>query len=92
MMMEQTRLHTIGDDGQSGCLYQYLGCHAINEDSYCFRVWAPHAAAVSLVGDFNAWDPTASPMTKNEKDGVWSCEYGGITEFSAYKYCVTGAE
>ena len=92
MIMEQTHLSTTSDDGLSGRLYQYLGCHAVDADTYCFRVWAPNAAEVSLVGDFNGWDPATSPMTKNEEDGVWSCEYGGIAEFSSYKYCVVGAD
>ena len=39
--------------------YNYMGYHKIN--GVCvFRVWAPNANAVSLVGDFNAWDPTLS--------------------------------
>ena len=92
MIMEQTHLSTTSDDGLSGRLYQYLGCHAVDADTYCFRVWAPNAAEVSLVGDFNGWDPATSPMTKNEEDGVWSCEYGGIAEFASYKYCVVGAD
>ena len=28
-----------------------------------FAVWAPHAVSVSLVGDFNNWDPESHPMT-----------------------------
>ena len=33
-----------------------------------FAVWAPHARAVSVVGDFNGWDAAATPMTRTPED------------------------
>ena len=35
-----------------------------------FRVWAPHAKSVSIVGDFNDWDRDVHPMSKIS-DGIW---------------------
>ncbi|MGL5035525.1 MAG: hypothetical protein ACRC6M_17200, partial [Microcystaceae cyanobacterium] len=35
-----------------------------------FRVWAPHATQVSLIGSFNNWDETTHPMTA-EENGNW---------------------
>lgn len=43
-------------------LHLYLGCHK-QGDSHVFRVWAPHAQQVWLVGDFNNWEKTL-PMVK----------------------------
>ena len=48
--------------GGNSRAYEVLGCHAAGEDGYIFRVWAPNAQAVSLVGDFNGWDPAAQPL------------------------------
>ena len=40
---------------------RYLGCHAVDE-GFVFRVWAPHAQAVSVTGDFNFWNEADLPM------------------------------
>ena len=53
-----------------------------------FRVWAPHAKAVSVVGDFNSWVPGSHPMTKVE-EGIWELFIPGIKEYDIYKFCVT---
>lgn len=71
--------------------YDVLGCHR-EDDGYCFRVWAPHARAVSLVGDFNGWNSTALPMTRVTESGVWECRTVQVREFDAYKYYVVGAD
>ena len=39
-------------------------------DGVAFRVWAPHASQVSVVGAFNDWDASAHPMT-SEPRGYW---------------------
>ncbi len=44
--------------GSATELYRTLGAHR-TPDGWVFRVWAPHAGSVSVVGDFCAWDPTA---------------------------------
>ena len=44
-------------------IYEKLGAHPKNykgKDGYHFAVWAPHAEAVSIVGDFNEWNPEAN--------------------------------
>ena len=53
--------------------YRFFGAHFDcrgGEDGVVFRVWAPHAKAVSVVGDFNSWVPGAHPMAKLD-EGVW---------------------
>ena len=47
--------------------YTYFGAHPA-EGGYVFRVWAPHARAVALAGEFNGWE--MQPMTRLE-GGVW---------------------
>ena len=54
-----------------------------------FRVWAPHAVAVSVVGDFNSWKPGSHPMQKVDGDSIWELFIPGVQEYDIYKYCVT---
>ena len=54
-----------------------------------FRVWAPHATAISVVGDFNSWKPGSHPMRKVDGDSVWELFIPGVKEYDVYKYCVT---
>ena len=52
--------------GKNAKAYEFLGSHKLaNEDKVVFRVWAPHAAAVSVVGDFNGWDTYSSSLARN---------------------------
>ena len=70
---------------------RFFGAHLCERDGQpgaVFRVWAPHAKAVSVVGDFNSWVPTSHPMTKVE-EGIWELFIPGIKEYDVYKYCVT---
>ena len=71
-------------------VWDILGCHRAGEE-YVFRVWAPNAAAVSLVGDFNGWDTAADPLHR-VRDGVWECVCTSAAEYDAYKYAVTGED
>ena len=71
--------------------YEYLGAHPCRkdeEDGYVFRVWAPNAVSVSVVGDFNDWDPDANPMTLLEDHAVWECMIFGLKQYDLYKFCV----
>ena len=53
--------------------YEFLGAHRSGV-SVVFRVWAPAADSVSVVGGFNAWTPGASPMTRITEGGVWEAK------------------
>ncbi len=77
-------------EGSNSHSYEYFGSHRKNKDTVVFRVWAPHAKSVSVVGDFNNWDSNADIMNCIEKSGgVWECEIKGIKQFDNYKYAVT---
>ena len=67
-----------------------LGCRYIEEAKmHRFAVWAPNAKSVSLVGDFNGWNPECTPMEK--RGGIWYCFVEGLCNGELYKYCVTTA-
>ncbi len=73
-------------------LYKFLGsrlCEVGGRAGALFRVWAPRARAVSVVGDFNSWAPGANPMENVSKTGVWQVFIPGLREYDLYKYCVT---
>ena len=76
--------------GTNAHAYDFLGAHRIAEKPDCavFRVWAPHAAQVGVIGDFTDWQE-AIPMTQLDAQGVWEAEIPGVAQFDAYKYQVT---
>ena len=69
--------------------YDWMGCHTTARGGHMFRVWAPHAEAVSVVGDFNEWDAARHPLTRGG-DGIWEGEIAGLSEYDIYKYAITG--
>ena len=81
-------------EGTAISAYEYMGAHAVTHDGvdgYMFRVWAPRARAVSVVGDFNSWDAGAHPMAKIT-DGIWERFVPGGSTYDAYKFAVTGPD
>ena len=61
--------------------YEKLGAHFANRDGVDgvqFAVWAPNAEYVSVIGDFNGWNPDANPMEVRHGAGVWDAFMPGI--------------
>ncbi len=54
---------------------------------YTFRVWAPNAVSVSVVGDFNEWNRSKNPMYLIS-DGIWEAEISKLEQFDIYKYSI----
>ena len=76
-------------------LYNKLGAHPMTvdeEEGVYFAVWAPNAAAVSIVGDFNEWDENATPMERLEPLGIYQIFLTEIKVGGIYKYCVTAQD
>ncbi|MGE4441210.1 MAG: 1,4-alpha-glucan branching protein GlgB [Desulfomicrobium sp.] len=77
--------------GRHTRLYEHFGAHpeSLGPESggTRFVVWAPNAAYVSVVGDFNAWDRMAAPMSmRADNSGVWECFVPGAFHGQRYKY------
>lgn len=69
----------------------FLGSHPERRDGangYLFRVWAPHAAKVAVMGDFNAWNEESHPMAPID-GGIWELFIPGLKQYDTYKYAVT---
>ncbi len=78
-------------EGRSTHAWRCFGAHpAKSEDGtegYLFRLWAPNAPKVSVIGDFNGWDLEASPMVKQE-GGIWEAFLPGLQRYDSYQYAV----
>lgn len=76
-------------EGRHENLWRFLGAHA-HEDGFVFRVWAPSARRMSVVGDFNGWDSTVDPMRRVD-DGIWEVQVPSVKAGCLYKFHITPA-
>jgi 1,4-alpha-glucan branching enzyme len=91
--------NSIISEFQSGLLstaYQYFGCKLLTileKTGYYFAVWAPNAKAVSVVGDFNQWDPAHHPLRPRlDHSGIWEGFIPHFSKGSIYKYHITSIQ
>ena len=73
--------------------WRWFGAHPEEKRGkagWTFRVWAPHAQAVSVVGDFNDWDESASPLKR--KGEIWEGFIPRLKPYTSYKFAVRGAD
>ncbi len=71
--------------------YQFFGSHFTEQDGkkgVIFRVWAPKAVSVCVVGDFNNWDRTKSYMNKISDGGIWELFIPDLKQYDTYKYSI----
>ncbi len=73
-------------EGTHDGLSHLLGAQ-LDPDGCTFRVWAPAAASVSVIGDFNGWDPDAAALQPSEA-GIWSGRIAGAARGQRYQYRV----
>ena len=72
-------------------IYKKLGAHPVTQNGISgtyFAVWAPNAEDVSVVGEFNDWDPERHPMKKTGPIGVWETFVAGAEVGDLYKFCI----
>ena len=80
-------MYTFGT-GENFHLQNYLGVHELEgEEGFVFRVWAPHAEQIQVIGDFTGWFDTPLDMTKNHI-GVWEATSSLPEEGQIYKFLV----
>ncbi len=87
--MNQAYLFNQGHDHMS---YNLLGAFPTtdpdNQPGYSFAVWAPAAAAVSVVGSFNFWKPNVHQLEKLGDTGIWTCFVVDARQWDRYKYAI----
>ncbi len=87
---------TVGDvdlflfgEGRHEQLWEMLGAHVRaheSADGTAFSVWAPHALAARVIGDFNAWDALGHAMRRLDDNGVWELFVPGLQPGGTYKF------
>jgi 1,4-alpha-glucan branching enzyme len=77
-------------EGTQARLHRFLGCQLLGENrGGRFGVWAPNAAAVAVIGDWNGWDRHADPLVvRADGSGIWEGTAPGVQHGHAYKYAV----
>jgi 1,4-alpha-glucan branching enzyme len=76
-------------EGRHEQLWDVLGAHYRPHEDVVgtgFSVWAPHAQAARVVGDFNGWDGTRHAMRRLDDNGVWEIFVPGLQPGSPYKF------
>ncbi|GKT15342.1 1,4-alpha-glucan branching protein GlgB [Acidovorax sp. SUPP2522] len=93
MPLPHTALLTAHDayllrEGTHSRLYQAMGCHLRSEGGGAdFSVWAPNAASVSVIGDWNGWNPDADVLhARSDGSGIWEGASPHAAHGQAYKY------
>ncbi|AWN17157.1 1,4-alpha-glucan (glycogen) branching enzyme, GH-13-type [Salinisphaera sp. LB1] len=81
--------------GEHTQAWRLLGAHLATDqgiEGTRFAVWAPRAARVSVIGDFNRWDGHAHPMRIHSRSGVWELFVPGLAEGALYKFEIRDTE
>lgn len=78
--------------GKNDRIYEIFGAHKETQngvEGFMFRVWAPHAQRVSVVGDFNGWNAETHIMHRMVDGECWELFISGLKQYDNYKYCIT---
>lgn len=77
--------------GENFKTYELMGAHPATmgkKHGYIFRVWAPHAESVSVVGEFNNWNPETHYMKRMIDGETFELFIPSLQQFDSYKYCI----
>ena len=75
--------------GQCIEAHNYFGAHFVNQDGkdgVVFRLYAPCARDVSVIGEWNNWDVGANKMNKIDDCGIWEVFVPGLSNYMSYKF------
>jgi 1,4-alpha-glucan branching enzyme len=79
-------------EGSHSELYAKLGCHLLDHGGASFGVWAPNAAKVSVIGDWNGWGAHEDALApRPDGSGIWECTVPTAQRGQAYKYRIASA-
>lgn len=100
MAIQNTRDYEVAlhffHEGSATEAYEFFGSHFCETDGkkgVVFRVWAPHARSVSVVGDFNHWDRFRHRMQRVSNDeSVWELFIPDLKTYDIYKYSIESAQ
>ena len=78
--------------GENFKTYELMGAHPVtvnHKRGYIFRVWAPRAKQVSVIGEFNQWNEASHVMQRMIDGETFELFIPGLKQFDSYKYCIT---
>ncbi len=82
-----------GNNCESDKLFAPIRINEGKKSGWRFRLWAPSALSVSVVGNFNCWDRDVNPMTKVKgSGGIWETFVPDLKVYEVYKYSVEQAD
>lgn len=90
LMLTDDDIHLFGT-GMWQRAWEKMGAHKDvqgNSEGWLFRVWVPQVSSVHVVGDFNGWDPKATPLTRAANSDIWETFVPGLEQGSLYKYVI----
>ena len=90
LMLTDDDIHLFGT-GMWQRAWEKMGAHKDvqgNSEGWLFRVWAPQVSSVHVVGDFNGWDPKATPLTRAANSDIWETFVPDLEQGSLYKYVI----
>jgi 1,4-alpha-glucan branching enzyme len=87
-LLSEEDLHWF-NEGTHRRLGEKLGAHPRPDGGVAFGVWAPNAEKVSVVGDFNGWDPRADPLRARGTSGIWEAAVAAAAPGDIYKFSLT---
>jgi 1,4-alpha-glucan branching enzyme len=79
------------NEGSHLRLWEVLGAH-VRQGGTSFAVWAPSAGEVSVVGDFNGWQPGQNQLLPCDSSGIWEAFVPGIGKGERYKYHIVSRD
>jgi 1,4-alpha-glucan branching enzyme len=68
-----------------------MGAHPTGEGTH-FAVWAPNADGVSVIGDWNGWNPATDKLSPRGVSGIWEGFVESVGPAAAYKYRITNGK
>jgi 1,4-alpha-glucan branching enzyme len=87
-LLDSDDLHLF-NEGTHYRLYDKLGAHYMEYDAVkgtYFAVWAPNAASVQVMGDFNGWNKQSHPLRHTGQSGIWEAFAPGVVQGDIYKF------
>src|ERR1700751_1494583 len=77
------------NEGSDYRIYDKMGAHLFNHEGQAgaiFSVWAPNARSVSVIGNFNGWDPKTHRLRSRGSSGIWEGFVPSASQGSLYKF------
>src|SRR3954470_15458978 len=80
-------------EGSHAALYRQMGCQLDADGGATFSVWAPNASQVSVIGEWNGWNPDTDLLAARwDESGIWEAQVPAVRAGQAYKFSVTSRD